>query len=121
MIDISETLHNADHLVGKRIKGETSLTIGATLSEILNNVSGVISLGPFGCMPARVGESILTQEMTLEGKERAGGEKIHLDVHELPFLAIESDAGAFPQVIEARIETFCLQADRIHEKMTASR
>lgn len=121
LIDISETLHNADHLVGKRIKGETSLTIGATLSEILNNVSGVISLGPFGCMPARVGESILTQEMTLEGKERAGGEKIHLDVHELPFLAIESDAGAFPQVIEARIETFCLQADRIHEKMTASR
>ena len=39
----------------------------------------------------------------------------------LPFLAIETDGNAFPQIIEARIEAFSLQAKRLHEKMMAER
>jgi len=35
----------------------------------------------------------------------------------LPFLAVESDGNPFPQVIEARLETFMLQAYRLHEVM----
>jgi hypothetical protein len=35
----------------------------------------------------------------------------------LPFLAIETDGNAFPQIIEARLEAFALQARRLHEKM----
>jgi hypothetical protein len=35
----------------------------------------------------------------------------------LPFLAIETDGNAFPQIIEARLEAFSLQAKRLHEEM----
>jgi hypothetical protein len=38
----------------------------------------------------------------------------------LPFLAIETDGNAFPQIIEARLEAFSLQAKRLHEKMLAA-
>jgi hypothetical protein len=36
---------------------------------------------------------------------------------DLPFLSIESDGSPFPQVIDAKLETFCLRAERMHEKM----
>ena len=39
------------------------------------------------------------------------------EVPHLPFLAIESDGNPFPQVIEARLETFILQSFRLHEVM----
>ena len=35
----------------------------------------------------------------------------------LPFLTIESDGNVYPQVIEARLETFTLQAQRAAELM----
>jgi hypothetical protein len=37
----------------------------------------------------------------------------------LPFLAIETDGNPFPQLIEARMEAFCLQAQRLNEQMLA--
>ena len=33
----------------------------------------------------------------------------------MPFLPIETDGKPFPQVIEARLETFCLQSRRMHQ------
>jgi len=97
------------------VKGEAILTIGSAFHDIVDNACGVISIGPFGCMPARIAEAILTREFTLKNKfpEKKGtGER---DVR-LPFLAIETDGQAFPQVIEAKLEAFCLQARRVHEK-----
>jgi hypothetical protein len=38
-------------------------------------------------------------------------------VDDLPFLAVESDGSPFPQVIEAKLEAFCLRARRMHEQM----
>lgn len=119
MIDVGKTLAHAEHLVGCHIKGETSLTIGAGLREIVSHVSGVISIGPFGCMPSRVAESVLTEVMTMEGKSEASGKSFGVDADELPFLAIESDARAFPQVIDARLDAFCLQVERLHAKIAA--
>jgi len=129
MIDVDKTMRHAEHLVGKHIKGETSLTVGTGLRDILHHVSGIISIGPFGCMPSRVAEAVLTREMTMEGKIKSSQHAdkntgnvsadpllTQLQIHELPFLAIESDASVFPQVIEARLETFCLQANRLHAK-----
>jgi predicted CoA-substrate-specific enzyme activase len=121
VVDIERTLSCANHLVGRHIKGETSLTIGTSLHEIVDHVVGVISIGPFGCMPTRVSESVLSTEMTTEGRSRATGKDMEIGVDELPFLSIESDGGAFPQITETRIETFCLQAMRLHEKMLTSR
>jgi hypothetical protein len=37
----------------------------------------------------------------------------------LPFLAVESDGSPFPQIITAKLETFCLQARRVHEAMVS--
>jgi hypothetical protein len=41
------------------------------------------------------------------------------DIDELPFLAVESDGSPFPQVIDAKLETFCLRAERLHERILA--
>ena len=43
------------------------------------------------------------------------------EIEELPFLAIESDGSPFPQVITAKLETFCLRAERLHERMLSGR
>jgi len=43
------------------------------------------------------------------------------DLDDLPFLAIESDGSPFPQLINAKLETFCLQARRLHERMQTVR
>jgi hypothetical protein len=39
------------------------------------------------------------------------------DLQELPFLAIESDGNAFPLIITAKLESFMLQARRVHREM----
>jgi hypothetical protein len=39
------------------------------------------------------------------------------DIDDLPFLAVESDGSPFPQVITAKLESFCLRAERLHHKM----
>ncbi|MNC96288.1 hypothetical protein D3C83_136260 [compost metagenome] len=42
------------------------------------------------------------------------------DFDELPFLSIESDGSPFPQIINAKLEAFCLRAGRLHEAMKAA-
>jgi hypothetical protein len=39
------------------------------------------------------------------------------DIEDLPFLAIESDGSPFPQLIDAKLETFCLRAERLHKRL----
>jgi len=119
LVEVAETLAHAKHLVGQHIKGEMSLTVGAGLREIISQVAGVIAIGPFGCMPSRAAEAVLTTAMTIAGKQLADGQPRDLDVSDLPFLPIESDARMFPQVIEARLDAFCLQVERLHAKLHA--
>jgi hypothetical protein len=40
---------------------------------------------------------------------------------DLPFLAIESDGSPFPQLIDAKLEAFCLRAKRLHDRMLKER
>jgi predicted CoA-substrate-specific enzyme activase len=105
MEDVDNLISGIQHLINPRLTGEAVLTVGAAINEILHRYCGVIAIGPFGCMPNRLSEAILTAEM---GSER-------------PFLAIESDGNLFPQIITAKLEVFLLQALRIHNKMAASR
>ena len=110
--------------VSPRLTGEAILTVGSALHEILHPACGIISIGPFGCMPTRVAESILSEKLTT-GEKRAiaahngheSWEAILEQDRKLPFLAIETDGNPFPQVIEARLEAFLLQARRIHETL----
>ena len=127
---VEDLIEAGEPFVSPRLTGEAILTVGAALHEILHPACGIISIGPFGCMPSRVAESILSEKFTtatklnlimgkngdstigkspiLRGKER-----------KLPFLAIETDGNPFPQIIEARLEAFTLQARRLHEQMMA--
>jgi predicted nucleotide-binding protein (sugar kinase/HSP70/actin superfamily) len=102
--DVDHLISESRHLINPELTGEAVLTIGAAVIEIRNRYCGAIAIGPFGCMPNRLAESILSREMGSE----------------LPFLAIESDGNLFPQVITAKLEVFLLQASRLHKQMTES-
>ncbi|MCW5200902.1 activase, partial [Desulfobulbus sp. F4] len=103
---------------------ETIVTVGSALHEILHPSCGIISIGPFGCMPSRVAEAILSEKFTTtEKKAQLHGGSEHRwqpllgKERKLPFIAIETDGNPFPQLIEARMEAFCLQALRLNEQM----
>ncbi len=118
---VEETINASKHLISEHLLGEAVLTVGLAMHEILERSCGVISIGPFGCMPSRLAESILKKEMTLDGKLRASShftknELLDLD-SSLPFLSIETDGAPFPQHIEANLEAFLLQASRLNSKL----
>jgi len=120
--DVDRLIDGVRHLVNPRLVGEAILTVGASLTEVLEEYCGVIAIGPFGCMPNRIAEAILSREMNREGKgalKKNSGRALRLleRFDHLPFLAIESDGNPFPQIITAKLETFCLQARRVHEAM----
>ncbi|HMK34494.1 MAG TPA: acyl-CoA dehydratase activase [Desulfomonilaceae bacterium] len=126
VLNVDDLIQAGKKFVSPLLTGEAILTVGAALHEILHPSCGIISIGPFGCMPTRVAESILTEKFTT-------GEKLELMNHrnghgpsfasilkkdqKLPFLAVETDGNAFPQIIEARLEAFSLQAKRLHDRL----
>ena len=122
MIDVGTTIGGVNHLLSEHFRGETILTVGLGMREILNESCGVISIGPFGCMPSRMAEAMLKREMTPEGKSRMPGwvkrAKQYADQGAFPFLSIETDGSPFPQLVEANLEAFVLQARRLHQRMT---
>ncbi len=109
-----------------RFTGEAILVVGCFFKDILRHVQGVISIGPFACMATRVIEAVLSAESTMENKVAfdgaASSAKLGLSATEtLPFLSVESDGNPFPQIIEARIEAFCLQVERLHKKLSSAK
>ena len=121
-LNIQSIINNASPYVSPNLTGEAILTVGSSLTEIVSHTCGVIAIGPFGCMPNRLSESILNEAMNRDGKlatdpsnERLRSTLTHVD--DLPFLAIESDGSPFPQVINANLEAFCLRAERLHNSM----
>ncbi len=130
-LDVEDLVRSGEKFVSPMLTGEAILTVGAALHEILHPSCGIISIGPFGCMPSRVAESILSEKFTTGEKlellmrSNGSGPIRHGDLlkekdRKLPFLAIETDGNAFPQIIEARLEAFALQARRLHERMLES-
>ncbi|NIA12716.1 MAG: activase [Nitrospiraceae bacterium] len=122
--DVDPVVEMGAHFISPNLTGEAILTVGAALHESLHPSCGVISIGPFGCMPSRVAESVLSEKLTTEVKraiDNANGHTATAEIlaidRKLPFLAVETDGNTFPQLIEARLEAFCLQAQRINEQM----
>jgi len=120
MIEIEKTLAHGRHLISEHLEGEGILTTGSALREIMDKTCGVISIGPFACMPSRIAESILNSEMTLEGKLKLN----HNDrlaypegITSLPYLHLETDGNSFPQILQSKIEIFMLQAEKLHKAM----
>ena len=121
-MDIKSVIRNASPYISPNLAGEAILTIGSSLKEVASCACGVIAIGPFGCMPNRLSESILNDTMNSKNKLAANPDNNRLqsvltDIEDLPFLAIESDGSPFPQLINAKLESFCLRAERLHNNM----
>ncbi len=124
MLDIRKTIRHATHLLSDDLIGEAVLTVGTAMREILESASGIVSIGPFACMPGRLAEAILVKEMTIEGKRRSNGSRAHTYPHgvtTLPYLHVETDGNTFPQITRSKIEIFMLQADKLHRQMMEHR
>ncbi len=135
--DVATVVENARRYLNPQFSSEAVLTVGSAITEIATKVAGVIIIGPFGCMPNRVSESILTEVMTpadklgvsaaasgngRNGHNRSDELQTVLDgMEHLPFLSIETDGSPYPQLIEAKLEAFCLQAQRLHDRMLRHR
>ena len=104
--------------VSPLLTGEAILTVGAAFHEILAPACGVIAVGPFGCMPARLAEAVLARSFDTDALAQLYPWRTRTLPPEargtLPFLALETDGNPFPQLIDARLEAFCLQALRLH-------
>jgi predicted nucleotide-binding protein (sugar kinase/HSP70/actin superfamily) len=123
-LDVGTIIQNASPHLSPNLTGEAVLTIGGSLTEVIQHACGVIAIGPFGCMPNRISEAILSETMTAPNKlatdpANPALRAILTDIDDLPFLAIESDGSPFPQLITAKLETFLLRAERLHRRMLA--
>jgi len=120
--DVKKVIKNALPYLSPDLTGEAILTVGSSITEIVSDACGVIAIGPFGCMPNRLSEALLTETMNSKAKLATDPKNKQLrtileGVEDLPFLAIESDGSPFPQVINAQLEAFCLRAERLHNIM----
>ncbi|MBN1758744.1 MAG: hypothetical protein JW863_10520, partial [Chitinispirillaceae bacterium] len=121
MIDVDVTIDGVKHLLNENFRGETILTVGLGMREILDDSCGIVSIGPFGCMPSRMAEAMLKKELTPAGKARMPGWSKralrYTDAGAFPFLSLETDGSPFPPLVLANLEAFILQARRLHGKM----
>lgn len=119
--DVNHLMKIGGHFMSTELYGEAILTTASPLAELGRRYCGAIAIGPFGCMPNRLSEALLTGR--LDRKHLAPLHKdsklnrIFEEIDSLPFFSIESDGNQFPQIINARLETFILQAKRLHNVM----
>ncbi len=122
---IEPILNHSKHLIPLEYKGEPGLTLGIALKDIMEKYCGVVNVGPFGCMPTRLAEAVSKPEMKVKYKieaRRLNEPEFDLPINidkemSLPFLTIETDGNPYPQIIEARLESFILQAERVAQLM----
>ena len=119
-VNTERILQNASHLVTPTLICESILITGTAITELIDEVDGIISIQPFGCMPGRIAESILSRKLSTEKLQSAEKPELVKRVMEqfphLPFLTLEVDGQVLSQGIRARLETFCLQVGRLHRK-----
>jgi predicted CoA-substrate-specific enzyme activase len=120
-IDIRYLIQKGRELIDPRLTGEAILTVSSTLSELGDDVHGVISVSPFGCMPGRIAESIISQRLEedkhLFSRQRSGFWKKHRGSLPLPFLALETDGNPLSQMIETKLDSFVMSAHRLKQEL----
>ncbi|HQL61873.1 MAG TPA: acyl-CoA dehydratase activase [bacterium] len=120
---VRHLMKDASHFLNPYIVYETMLSVGLGIHEILDEVCGVISIGPFGCLPSRVTEAVFEFCMNVESKKilSHGNHTLFAEsgMTHLPALAIETDGRSMSHITEAKLNTFCLQAMRVHKRMKA--
>lgn len=122
IVNIGETIKAAENYISRKLTGEAILTVGGPITKVGKEFCGAIAIGPFACMPSRLSEALLYQKMdryhiTKVRKDRISDSVTH-EIPTLPLLVIESDGNSFPQIIEAQLENFIVQALRVDKVMT---
>jgi hypothetical protein len=117
-VDIDTIIKFGKQFFDVHFSGESILVVGSFFKNIIKHSYGLISIGPFACMPTRIIDAVLSAEASMETKldldHNLGLNSINdLDLISLPFLSIETDGNPFPQIIDTRIEAFCLQVERL--------
>jgi len=124
-MNVEPALSHSKHIVPLEYKGEPGLTLGIALNDSFEKYCGIINFGPFGCMPTRFAEAVTVPEMKVKNKilaKQLNNPKYKIDNRfdpemDIPFLTIESDGNPYSQLIESRLETFILQANRVWKLM----
>jgi len=120
-VDVHHLVSKGASLLNPKLTGEAILTMSSALTDMGDEAHGVISIGPFGCMPCRIAESILAYRLMDEKENfsRRNGSfwAANKERLPLPFLAIESDGNPFPQLVETRLESLVLSANRLKESL----
>ncbi len=122
---VAPLVKHGKHIVPPEFKGEPLLIVGTGMNDTLEKYCGIISVGPFGCMQTRFAEAVTVPEMKVINKVKTKRKhnpnyklsNVFPENMSIPFLAIETDGNVYPQVIEARLETFAMQANRTAELM----
>ncbi len=116
-INIAEMVRAGANFVNENLVGEPVLVAGSMFRGILHEHHGVVSAGPFGCMPSNIIESILSNETVVAGNHRIDSLP-NADALKrypaLPFLSVECDGNPFPSLIESRLEAFALQVEELY-------
>lgn len=119
-INIKEIIKTGSNFIDPALTGESVVVTGGFFNEITKHIHGLISIGPFACMPSRITESILSNESNTVNNKRIESLKNADELKKfdtLPFLAIEDDGNPLPQIVEARVEAFALQTERLYQKL----
>ena len=120
-LDMGFLIKKGRQLMNPRLTGEAILTISSTLVELGDSVHGVISVSPFGCMPGRIAESIITKRLVQDKHlfSRKNGEfwREHSGTLPLPFLALETDGNPFSQMVETKLDSFVMSAHRLNKEL----
>jgi predicted CoA-substrate-specific enzyme activase len=121
MLDVDALVKYGTEFFDVRFTGESLILVGTFWKDMLHSAHGLVSIGPFACMPTRIIESVLGSDTSAETKRRLdertglGTVEVPDSVKHLPFLSIESDGNPFPQIVDTRVEAFCLQVERLHK------
>ena len=119
LTDVENTMAGGEKLINPQLTGEAILTVSTALDEIIDEVSGAIAIGPFGCMPNRMAEAVAGKKLADEkhsfSRDKDLTARILSRNPHLPFMVIETDGSVFPQVVQARLESFVLQVKRLHQ------
>jgi len=120
-LDMGFLVRKGRQLLDARLTGEAILTVSSTLTELGDSVHGVISVTPFGCMPGRIAESIITKRLEedkhLFSRNNSAFWREHRGALPLPFLALETDGNPLSQMVETKLDSFVMSAHRLNREL----
>jgi predicted nucleotide-binding protein (sugar kinase/HSP70/actin superfamily) len=120
LFDVYDLIGHSEFVIPRDCDGEQGIITGLTMRDSFTEYCGIANVGPFGCMQTRFGDAVIIPRMDMKGKKASFehvGKKLRLseftDEDKIPFISIESDGNPYPQLVEARFDSFCLEAERI--------